>query len=138
MIRLPIWSNRSEKRKLIRPNTVESKLGDALEWAIQRWVGTTGRRVHTAEASWLAGPFGGRRIGAELYEAYARDSGLEAVTGEEEAGLLTDFDALVGEGFDPLLVRTEIRDFYERTARYDVTVEIQWSRPFKYPPRTLI
>ena len=136
--RPPIRGNRSEKRKLIRPNTVEAKLGDALEWAIQRWVGTTGRRVRTAEASWLAGPFGGRRIGAEFYETYARDANLEAVTDEEDAGLLTDFEALAGEGFDPLLVRPEIRDFYERTARYDFTVRIGWSGPFKHPPRTLI
>ncbi len=135
---LPIWRNRNEKRKLIRPNTVEAKLGDALEWAIQRWVGTTGQRVRTAEASWLAGPFGGRRIGVEFYEAYARDASLKVVTDEEDAGLLTDFDALAGEGFDPPLVRPEIRDFYERTARYDFTVRIGWSGPFKYPPRTLI
>ena len=138
MNRLPIWRNRNEKRNLIRLNTVEAKLGEALEWAIQRWVCTTGRRVRTTEASWLAGPFGGRRIGVEFYEAYARDASLEAVTDEEDVGLLTDFDALAGEGFDPSLVRPEIRGFYERTARYDFTVQIEWSGPFKYPPRTLI
>ena len=46
--------------------------------------------------------------------------------------------SLAGERFDPSLVRPGIRDFYERTARYDLVVQIRWSGPFKHPPRTLI
>jgi hypothetical protein len=29
-------------------------------------------------------------------------------------------------------------EFYERTARYDLRVRVDWSGPFKHPPRTLI
>jgi hypothetical protein len=43
-----------------------------------------------------------------------------------------------GGEFDPSLVSPEIRDFYERTARYDLRVGIDWSGPFRHPPRTLI
>ena len=120
------------------PNTVEAALGGALEWTIQRWLLTTGRKVRPDDAHWLDGPVGSRRIGAGFYEAYAREAGLKIVTDDPDAGLLPDFDALAGEGFDPSLVRSEIRDFYERTVRYDLFVRIGWSGLFKHPPRTLI
>jgi hypothetical protein len=57
---------------------------------------------------------------------------------DEETSLLPDFGALAGEGFEPSLVQPQIRDFYERTARYDISFRIDWSGPFKHPPRTLI
>jgi hypothetical protein len=120
-----------------RPNAVEAALGDALEWGIQRWVGIMGRRVRTAQAPWLGGPVGGEYVGAGFYGGYAREEGLEAVA-DEDAGLMPDFGALTGEEFDPSLVDPGIRDFYERTARYDLDVQIRWSGPFKHPPRTLI
>ena len=106
----------SKETQLARPNAVEVALGDALEWGIQRWVAWSGRKAWAAESPWLEGPVGEKHIGAEFYEAYARETGLEAVTDDEDAGLLPNFDVLAGEGFDPSLVRSEIRDFYERTA----------------------
>jgi len=126
-----------EKRKMTRVNTVEVRIGDALEWGIQRWVAWSGRKVLTSEASWLEGPTRNGYIGANFYAGYAREAGLE-VAADEEAGLLPDFGALAGERFDPTLVHPRIRDFYERTARYDLCVVIDWSGPFRHPPRTLI
>jgi hypothetical protein len=119
------------------PNAVEFALGDMLEWSIQRWVAWSGRRVRTAKAPWLEGPVGARRIGAAFHEAYAEEKGLETMA-DADAGLLPDFDVLAGEGFDPSQVRPEVRDFYERTARYELGVRVGWSGPFKHPPRTLI
>jgi hypothetical protein len=136
MNNLPI--GRTVNERPIRPNTIEIGLADALEWSIQRWVAWSGREVRIAEAPWLEGPIGDRHIGAEFYKGYAREVGLDAVTDDEDAGLLPSFDALAGVGFDPSLVRPAIRDFYERTARYDLFVRIGWSGPFKHPPRTLI
>ena len=98
----------------------------------------TGRKVHTKDVPWLAGPVGGHRIGAGFYEEYVREAGLEIVADDPDAGLLPDFDALTGDGFDPSLVRPEIRNFYERTARYDLSARVGWSGLFKHPPRTLI
>ena len=121
----------------IRVNTVEVRLADTLEWSIQRWVAWSGRKVPIPEASWLEGPGGDAYVGAGFYRGYARETGLEAVA-DEEVGLLPDFDALAGEGFDSSLVQPRIRDFYERTARYDLDVGIDWSGPFRHPPRTLI
>jgi hypothetical protein len=119
-------------------NAVEVALGYALAWSIQRWTLTTGRRIHTEDASWLAGPVGERYIGAEFCEAYARQTGLEAAAANQHAGILPDFDALAGEEFDQSVIRPEIRDFYERTARYSLEVKIHWGGPFRHPPRTLI
>jgi hypothetical protein len=127
-----------EKPGLISPNTVEVALGDALEWGIQRWVTWSGREAHISEVPWLAGPVGKGRIGSGFYEEYAREAGLEIIRDDSEAGLLPDFGALAGEGFDPGKVHTMIRDFYERTARYSLEAWSEWSRVLRYPPRTLI
>jgi len=109
-----------------------------LEWGIQRGVAWSGRKVRIAEVPWLDGPIGNDYIGAEFYEGYTREVSLDAVTDDEGAGFLPSFDALAGEGFCPSLVRPGIRDFYERTARYDLYVRVGWSGLFKHPPRTLI
>jgi hypothetical protein len=128
----------NEKPTPTSPNTVEVALGDALEWGIQRWVAWSGREARIFVAPWLEGPIGGRRIGAEFYDAYAREAGLKIVRGDPAAGLLPDFGALAGEGFDPEKVHPMIRDFYERTAHYDLEVRSEWSRVLRHPPRTLI
>lgn len=120
-----------------RPNAAEVALGNALEWTIQRWVLTSGRKVRTEEAPWLKGPVGRERIGADFCEVYAREKGLEAVVDDPDAGLLTEFSELAGAGFDPSLVRPEIRGFYERTVRYGFDVRFEWRSPLRYPPRTL-
>lgn len=99
---------------------------------------TTGRKIHAEDAPWLVGPVGGHRIGAGFYEEYARKAGLEIVADDPNAGLLPSFGALAGGGFDPSLVRHEIRDFYERTARYGMEVRPEWSQVFRHPPKTLI
>ena len=122
----------------MRPNALEVALGNGLEWSIQSWVSATGRKVRIAEIPWLEGPLGNEYIGARFYEGYVREAGLDVVADDEDAGLLPNFDALAGERFDPSLVHSEIRDFYERTARYDLFAQIGWSGPFRHPPRTLI
>jgi hypothetical protein len=127
-----------EKPAPISANTVEAALGNVSEWAIQSWVKWSGRKVRTSESRWLEGPVGDEYIGAGFYIGYAREAGLRAVVDDEGAGLLPNFDVLAGQSFDPSLVRPEIRDFYERTARYDLDVRVAWSGLFKHPPRTLI
>jgi hypothetical protein len=124
--------------RTVRPNAVEVALADALEWGIQRWVAWSGRKVGDMETPWLEGPIGNVCIGAKFYEGYVREAGLDVVTDDEDAGLLPNLGELAGEGFNPSLVHPKIRDFYERTARYDLFAQIGWSGPFKHPPRTLI
>jgi hypothetical protein len=99
-----------------------SRLGDAAgalaAAGIRLWVRLTGRRVPKRAAPWLRCPMGPRgHIGAEFYEHLAHREHLQ-VRASPDAGLLTDFDALKGSGFDPASVRPAIREFYEHTSRY--------------------
>ena len=98
------------------------RLGDAVgavaAAGIRQWVRLTGRRIPKRAAPWLSCPVGPRgRIGAEFYESLAHRERLE-VRRSPDAGLLTDFAALKGSGFDPASVHPVIRDFYEHTSSY--------------------
>lgn len=119
------------------PNAVEVALGSALERSIQTWV-ATGQTVRLADAPWLAGPVGERRIGADFHARYASEAGLQIVEGHENAGLLPDFGMLRSEAFSPEEVHPEIRRFYERTAHYGLDVWSEWRGPLKPFARTLI
>lgn len=88
--------------------------------SIRLWVRSTGRRVAKRDAPWLDCPMGQPgRIGAEFYNYLAERERLRVRTAPD-AGLLSDFDALRGSGFDPDKVRPEIRDFYEHTSSYRI------------------
>ena len=92
--------------------------------AIRQGVRLLGRRVSKDGAPWLDCPMGpAGRIGAEFYDYLASSRGLE-VRREPDAGLLPDFGALAGDGFDPTKVLPAVRDFYEHTALYRLSA---WS-----------
>ena len=134
------------------PNAVERRLGDALQFGIQQGVRWTGRTLRPADAPWLigpTGPIGASRIGAGVYEACAAELGLEVLAGpdaRQEAerrgraapGLLPDFGALRGPGFDPDAVDPEIRRFYEETAAYGLDAWAAWTGPLRPFAQTLI
>jgi hypothetical protein len=85
---------------------------------IRQWVRLSGKRIAKRSAPWLDCPMGPRgRIGAEFYPYLAQQRQL-TIEPAPAAGLLPDFAALEGEGFDPAQVRGEIRDFYEHTSCY--------------------
>jgi hypothetical protein len=93
-------------------------IGAATAAGIRQWVRLTGRRVAKRDAPWLDCPMGqSGRIGAEFYSRLAERERLQ-IRPAPEAGLLPDFDALKGGRFDPVVVRPEVRDFYEHTSAY--------------------
>jgi hypothetical protein len=93
-------------------------VGALLEHGIRFWVCLTGRLVDKSDVPWLNSPIGARgRIGNEFYGQLAEKEGLQ-IRKSADAGLLPDFDLLRGPQFEPALVRLEIRDFYEHTARF--------------------
>jgi hypothetical protein len=99
-------------------------IGDAGAGGIRQGVRAAGRRVARANAPWLECPMGPRgRIGAEFYDYLVAGTGLE-IRREPTAGLLPDFGALGGSGFDPETVNPRVRDFYEHTGCYRLTA---WS-----------
>jgi hypothetical protein len=94
-------------------------VGRLTETGINLWLRLFGKRVRKADVPWLASPVGpGRRIGSEFYQLLAKSEGLQVRPSQPDAGLVPDFDALKGPGFDPAAVRPEIRHFYEHTAGY--------------------
>jgi hypothetical protein len=131
------------------PNWVEQRLGDALQWAIQRWVRWTGRTVRLPDALWLAGPTGTSRIGHAIYRSFATEAGLEALDGEAASaeaairgrsapGLLADFGSLRGDGFEPDAIDSAVRRFYEETAAYGLDAWAAWSGPLRPFAQTLV
>lgn len=93
-------------------------VGSLLEQGIRLWVCLTGKTLDPSEVPWLSRPIGlPGRIGNEFYDQLAEREGLK-IGKSTEAGLLRSFDLLKGPNFDPALVRPEIRDFYEHTARF--------------------
>lgn len=101
------------------------------DWATQRWVQATGRRVRLADAPWLAGPAGDPRgIGADYFLDLARRDGLD-VRRSPDAGLLPDFSALAAPDFDPEAVDPAVVAFYARTAAYEFDSWAEWSGAFR-------
>lgn len=99
-------------------SALRDAIGAGAAAGIRRWVRLSGKRVAKESAPWLDCPMGPRgRIGAEFYPHLAQQQRL-TLEPAPAAGLLTDFDALRGAGFDPAQVRGEIRDFYEHTSCY--------------------
>jgi hypothetical protein len=93
-------------------------IGALTETGIHLWVRWTGVRVARDQADWLRCPMGDRgRIGREFYTDLAQRESLQ-IRGGSAAGLLDDFGALQGRGFDPSAVHPAIHDFYERTSCY--------------------
>lgn len=103
--------------------------GALLDRATQRWVIATGRPVDLAGPErWLDGPVGAPDgIGEGWIDQYAARTGARRVEADHQ-GLLPEFAALAGAGFDTEAVSPAIVDFYEHTADWSVDVWSRWSR----------
>jgi hypothetical protein len=99
-------------------------IGSLTAAGIRTWVRATGKRIARREHAWLECPMGPRdRIGSEFYAQLADAQRLKILPAGDH-GLLPTFAALRGTGFDPDRVCPQVRDFYEHTSGYDLTV---WS-----------
>jgi hypothetical protein len=109
-----------------------ARRGFLTDWTTQQWVRATGKRVELSAATWLRGPCAPPTGLRETdFQRYAADEGLFLVPDGDEVGLLDDVAALRSERFDPALIRPEVADFYERTARYRLHLWSQWSPVFR-------
>src|SRR6476659_3013364 len=95
-------------------------LGAAAEKAINVGVRLLGRTLDLADFPWLSGPVGlPGALGTQLYTQIAADENLEQRR-SATAGLLADFASLHSDRFDSANVDRQIRDFYEKTAAYEL------------------
>jgi hypothetical protein len=86
-----------------------------------------GRTVKEEEAAWLLGPLGSDYIGDRPYEECASREELSVIRHATDGGLIPDFDALSGPGFDASRVHEAVRRFYEQTARFRMDM---WAETF--------
>jgi hypothetical protein len=111
---------------------LDAKRGYFTDWATQRWVQVTGRRVSLDAVPWLAGPAGDvARIGADFFDRFAQDAGLELRHGGPGRGLLQDFSLLAGPDLDPTRIDPRVVHFYEHTADYDLDAWSEWAGAFR-------
>jgi hypothetical protein len=113
--------------------TLYELLGATAETAINTWVRVLGTTIDPREHTWLRCPIGAPNlVGGEIYRDIAEREGLD-LRAAQTTGLLKRFDDLASDRFDAAKIDPRIRDFYERTASYDLEV---WSevgalwRPF--------
>src|SRR5687767_11478204 len=135
--RLPL---RLMPRKLIfmevsRRGRLQLVLGAIAVVVIRVYLRLFGRTVRKAEVPWLSGPIGpDGPIGDRAYDLVAEREGLTIDRDAGDAGLVPDFSVLAGAAFDMKKVDPAVRDFYERTARYELDV---WSET-QFPGRLFL
>ena len=106
---------------------LHSLFGAVLAFGIELLVRATGRSVRPADEFWLSCFLGeSGRIGAGIYQRIADAEHLELRT-PAAAGLISDFETLRGPGFNPDVVDSRIRHFYEHAAAYNLEV---WSEVY--------
>jgi len=111
---------------------VYAVLGFFLQKCIEWLVRVTGRTVSKAEAPWLDCVIGrAGQVFTRVYQQIAEEEQLQ-LSWPEDAGLIPDFRALNGAGFDANAVHPSIRHFYEHTAEYHLEVwsEVYWAGKF--------
>ncbi|HEV1993095.1 MAG TPA: hypothetical protein VGR03_02080 [Candidatus Acidoferrum sp.] len=115
-------SNPAAPTKADKRSALYDLIAFFLEGGIQIWIRITGKRIREADAPWLRCPLGKRgRIGTRIYERIARDENLQ-IQVPPSAGLIPDFNALRGPGFNPDAIHPAIRHFYEHAAAYHLEV----------------
>src|SRR3978361_303012 len=102
-------------------------LGSVIARAIELWVQLFGNNMSKDFASWLAGPIGGKKIGADMYEEYARQTNSTVELDPIHAGLLPTFAKLKGPTFNAAEVDPAVQAFYEHTADYILDSWSKWS-----------
>lgn len=113
---------------------VERLLGMIGLTIIHAYLRIFGRTVRKADVPWLIGPMGSGKVGDHPYDVVANREGLAIDRSAPDAGLLPDFDALSGPGFDATKTDSEVRRFYEHTALYELDV---WSET-RFPGRLFL
>ena len=69
-----------------------------------------------------------RRVGTDWAERTADELGWAYARNPEGIGIVASLDALHGPTFDPAAVAPAVRDFYEHTSAYTLTITPVWSR----------
>jgi hypothetical protein len=101
-----------------------------------------GERVPIREVEFVV-PFAARQryVGVDYLKEYADLTGADFVRGAPDIGILSRFDDLAGPLFDPVAAHPLIREFYEHTSRFHLSITPRWRwwmRPAYLLYRTII
>jgi hypothetical protein len=101
------------------------------DWLTQLWVLQFGKRIEPNAYDWLLGPFGASdQIGQHFISEIAERENLERAPKNPEAGLLTSIHDLQLSSAELQGLTPEVIDFYEHTAAYYLSLEVNWNRSF--------
>jgi hypothetical protein len=67
-----------------------------------------------------------RYVGVDYLKQYADLTGADFVRSPEDVGIVSSFDDLRGPAFDPAVVHPLIREFYEHTSRFHLSITPEW------------
>lgn len=86
-----------------------------------------GERVAIDDLDFVV-PFAARHryVGVDYLKEYADLTGAEFVRAAPDIGILSRFDDLAGPSFDPAAVHALIREFYEHTSRFHLSITPRW------------
>lgn len=86
-----------------------------------------GEQVSSSELAFVV-PFATRSsyVGVDYLKEYADLTGADFVRNPEDIGIVADFDALAGPHFEPGGADPLIREFYEHTSRFHLSITPEW------------
>ncbi|HEY5891030.1 MAG TPA: hypothetical protein VIW94_10055 [Acidimicrobiia bacterium] len=72
-------------------------------------------------------------VGVDYLKRYAELVGAEFARSPSDIGIIDSLGQLAGPGFDPMLVHPLIKEFYEHTSRFKLTITPHWRRWMRIP-----
>jgi hypothetical protein len=102
------------------------------DWLTQQWVIVTGKKIKPEDFPWLMGPFGNvNGIGETFIQQLAEKENLVIERDTPSQGLIPSFDLLNLPASDLSFLSRQVIDFYEKTAQYNLDLNVQWNPFFK-------
>ena len=103
------------------------------DWLSQQWVIWRGQRINPEKTAWLMGPFGNVDIiGDDFITKLASDENLEIERNVQSGGLIPSINELELSVRDQKRLSSDIIDFYEKTALYDLDLWVEWKSCFRF------
>lgn len=102
------------------------------DWLTQQWVIIFGRKTNPLEFPWLIGPFGNLNvIGDDFINQFAEKEKLTIEREIKTGGLVPSISSLNLSQSELSKLSSQVIDFYENTARYDLHFSVKWNSFFR-------
>lgn len=105
---------------------------NGLDWFTQQWNILFGRKLKLEADDWLLGPFGREGgIGEQMIEQLAQAENLIIQRNLKDTGLIPNIKDLGLSEAEMAQIHPKIIDFYQKTANYDLQLNVKWNPFFK-------